>query len=382
MNQRLFVSFAFVLVILFATVVSAQNSSTAALVDEGFKFLDKGQYDQAILKFKKAIELDPSVAEAHRLLGVSYREAGRLRDAMEHLEAAVRLNPNDYLGHFDLGINLLRLRRSDDAFAALDQARRLNPKDGDIYGYLGNLMGDTGRFEEAINFYRQAAEIVPDQPVNFHNIGAAYVQLGKFAEAVAPLEKALKMRPGNPRTIFLLANALSRLGRYKESTEAWTKLLSVDPNNANALSSRAWNHLYAGDGKEAGNDARAYVKKFGWKTESAPFQAVIAVLGFRSVGMLADSNDMLEAAIKNVGRDAWTYQIILYLNGQLNAQGLLELARNNDNRTEAHTYLGLDKRIKGDLVGAAAHFEWVRDFGNRQFLEYALAFAELKRITN
>ena len=58
----------------------------------------------------------------------------------------------------------------------------------------------------------------------------------------------------------------------------------------------------------------------------------------------------------------------------------LAAADTNDRKTEAHTYLGMDPLLKGKPDEARTHFEWVKEYGNKRFLEYPLAIVELRRL--
>ena len=62
------------------------------------------------------------------------------------------------------------------------------------------------------------------------------------------------------------------------------------------------------------------------------------------------------------------------------ADELLRLATDNDKKSEAHTYIGMNLRLKGADDEARPHFEWVKEYGNKRFYEYPLAIEELKRM--
>ncbi|MEN3336863.1 MAG: hypothetical protein V7647_539 [Acidobacteriota bacterium] len=64
----------------------------------------------------------------------------------------------------------------------------------------------------------------------------------------------------------------------------------------------------------------------------------------------------------------------------MSADQLFEIAASNNDRTEAHAYVGMDLLLKGHPEDARRHFEWVRDYGNKRFIEYTLALAELGRM--
>jgi hypothetical protein len=58
----------------------------------------------------------------------------------------------------------------------------------------------------------------------------------------------------------------------------------------------------------------------------------------------------------------------------------MSAATDNDKRTEAHCYLGLDMLQRGRRGEAIRHFRWVEDRGNPGFTEYSIALAELERL--
>lgn len=53
-----------------------------------------GSIEKALADFRKAIELNPKLADAHLWLGVAYRKANRLPEAHASLTKAVQLNPS------------------------------------------------------------------------------------------------------------------------------------------------------------------------------------------------------------------------------------------------------------------------------------------------
>jgi lipoprotein NlpI len=107
---------------------------------------------------------------------------------------------------------------------------------------------------------------------------------------------------------------------------------------------------------------------------------MIANLGYREAGMNEQAEAVISEAAKKCDPDKWTYSIIRYLKGDLSGDELLQLATNNDKKTEAYAYIGMDLLLKGKRDEARTHFNWVKEYGNRRFLEYPLALEELKRI--
>jgi len=366
----------------------AQNSDATPpmtaeqFVAAGNKYAIAKQYDQAVDAYRQALKLKPDLATAYHGLGSVYVNMGRNAEALEHLRAATRLDPENPLAHLNLGINLANLRRGDEAMLEFNEAKRLRPQDARVYNEIGNALHNVyGRFEEALEAYKEARRLNPNVPAVHHNIGLMLMRLGKGAEAIAPFEEALRLNPSYQNARYLLSSAYSRAGRYEEAVDSWTKFLQLRPRGREALQNRAWNLMYlGGKGEAAAADAMQFLEVAGWRDEASPFMVLIAHLGYRQAGRMADAQKALEEAEKNCDTSAWPYPVIRCLRGETSSEELLRAADNTGKKTEARTYLGMDLLLKGRGAEAREHFAWVKEYGNNRFLEHPLAVAELNRL--
>ena len=240
-----------------------------------------------------------------------------------------------------------------------------------------------GKLDETLAIYKEARQIDSKTPAIHHNIGLTLMRLGRFDEAVAPLEEAIRLNPAYASARYHLSNAYNRLGRYEAAIESWGKLIELQPRNAEAYNSRAWNLMYAGGrGEQAAADARKFLDLAGWRADGAHFMVLIAHIGYRQAGRDAEAREVLDAAAKKSDTATWAYPIIKFMRGELSGEELLNLAQDNGQKTEAHVYIGLDDLLKGDRDAARKHFAWAKEHGNKRYLEYPLALAELTRIGN
>jgi DNA-binding winged helix-turn-helix (wHTH) protein/Tfp pilus assembly protein PilF len=76
-------------------------------------------HEQAIGAFKKALSLDPDSDETHHQLSMVYSHVGLLDEAERHVARAVTLNPNNTMARFRVGVYAAWQCRFDDALAAL-----------------------------------------------------------------------------------------------------------------------------------------------------------------------------------------------------------------------------------------------------------------------
>jgi tetratricopeptide (TPR) repeat protein len=378
------------LVCALAAVARAQQTvepqpalNAARANEEGNRYARAGQYDKAVEAFRQAIKLEPNGAAGYHGLGRAFLNMGRSSDALEPALTAVRLDADNPNTHFTLGLVYANLRRRDEALAELRTARRLNPNDARIHNELGNVLHNIfGRLEDALASYTEAHRLAPEVPAYSHNIGLTLNRLGRYAEAIAPLQDCLRLSPQYRNARYLLGDAYHRLGRYNEAIEAWTKFLELVPNGPDALTNRLWDYLYiGGHGREAAADARQFLDAHGWRSSRASYMVIIAHLGYLDAGLTQEAEAVLtDGAPKAASIGGWPYPIIRQLRGEISVEELMRLATDNDKQTEAHAYLALALRVRGEHEAARPHYEWVREYGNKRFFEYPLAVEELKRL--
>ena len=361
---------------------SGPPTTAAQSAAEGDRYARAREYDQAVDAYRRAIALDPNLAIAYHGLGRVFVNMGRAADALAPMTTAVRLDPNNSFAHLNLGITLENLRRFDEALAEINEAKRLAPNDARTRNELGNLLNNfLGRTDDALAAYSEAARLDPDEPATQHNLGLTLMRLNRVAESVAPLREALRLEPRYRNARYLLSDAYSQLGRYEEAAESWGKFLELVPDGPEALTKRAWAYLYLGaHGREAAACARRYLDAHGWHTSTSTYLAVIAHFGYTEAGMGQEAQTVLDEAATQADAAAWPFPVVRHLRGEITAEQLLQLATDNDKKTEAHAYAGLAQRLKGERDEARANFEWVREYGNKRFFEYPLARTELKRL--
>ncbi len=70
-------------------------SDARAQVDFGNKVARRGLWKEALYRFQRAVEYDPTYAAAWNNLGIGYEHEGRMDDAREAYETALDLDPDN-----------------------------------------------------------------------------------------------------------------------------------------------------------------------------------------------------------------------------------------------------------------------------------------------
>jgi serine/threonine protein kinase/Flp pilus assembly protein TadD len=85
-------------------------------------------HDKAIQEYRQALELNPSLDEARHQLAVVYAHIGLLDEALQELEKAIAINPSNTLARYRVGEVLLFQGKYEESLAALRNVpRESNP---------------------------------------------------------------------------------------------------------------------------------------------------------------------------------------------------------------------------------------------------------------
>jgi Tfp pilus assembly protein PilF len=78
-----------------ARLVADARSEARAQVDFGINVAQRGLWREAIYRWEKAVEIDPTYAAAYNDLAVAYEHEGQLEKARQAYEKALKLEPNN-----------------------------------------------------------------------------------------------------------------------------------------------------------------------------------------------------------------------------------------------------------------------------------------------
>lgn len=127
-----------------------------ARASAGLLHLYRQEGPAALHHFQKALELEPSLAQAHRWLGVVLDVLGREdADALFHLRRAIELNPMAPEGDMDLGGALLVRGRYEEALRHVRRAEELEPGFEVARFMEVMILHHMGRHEQARSVHRE-----------------------------------------------------------------------------------------------------------------------------------------------------------------------------------------------------------------------------------
>jgi tetratricopeptide (TPR) repeat protein len=250
-----------------------------SLMEEAASARDAGRIDDAIAKYKRVIEVAPTLASAYVNLGALYykqgkvaeaydtfvegtqkapadrtllsnaaaaaQQLGKSADALTYIDRALSVTPRDAALHALRSTTLRALNRNDEALAAIQQAVSLEPNEAKYQFSLGNLLYALARRDEAVAAYRTALQVDKNYLRAYYNLGAVLFELGRYDEALsaynmalAPIEQSFAKKenvdPIHARAYANLGAIYVRQKQWQQAIDAYSKALRLEPANAYA----------------------------------------------------------------------------------------------------------------------------------------------------
>jgi len=165
--------------ILLAIAALLSLTSTACVrsaryyIDSGNKFAAEGKYDDAVIRYRKAIQKDGQSGEAYYQLGLAELKREHSAEAFVDLSRAVQLSPN----RADIQVKLADLSFAgyvgdathpkvlyDKVASLADGLLVKDPKSYDGLRLRGDLAMVDKKFKDAQEFFRKANDVKADQP--------------------------------------------------------------------------------------------------------------------------------------------------------------------------------------------------------------------------
>jgi TolB-like protein/DNA-binding winged helix-turn-helix (wHTH) protein/Tfp pilus assembly protein PilF len=197
----------------------------------------------------KALELDSGLAEAYTALGYINHYNWNWSAAEQHFKRALELNPSYANAHNFYASYLMSRGRIDESIAASNRARELDPFSLAINVQRGFLLENARRYGEAIEQLRAVTAMDPNHYQAYWSLGHTYAANGQFAEAVAAAEKAVQLSDRAPGALGILGLAYGLAGRKAEALRIANELLEL--NKTRYVTPAALVNVYLGlDDKE------------------------------------------------------------------------------------------------------------------------------------
>ena len=240
----------------FRKATELDPSLAEAFVNLGSPYMEKHDYGAAIVPLKRALELSPDLAVAHEFLGYALLAQGYAAEAIPHLQRVGALEA--------LGIAQIETGQLTAAVANFTAALAKRPADPDLLYYLGHASGllsktaidnlianypESARAHQALaeNYYAlrqmpqaekeylEALRLRPDLPDLHLELGQVYANSAQWPKAEAEFRAETKLQPGKAEAAYRLGTALLQEGKAGEALPELKRANELKPEMAETL---------------------------------------------------------------------------------------------------------------------------------------------------
>ncbi len=216
----------------------------------------RGSNEEALAAYDKAIELNPSYAEAWHWRFLALRDMARNVDALASLETALRLDPLSPVILRNWGVEQFRRGESATALAVFDQLIELDPQSPVGYRAAAQVAFSGGALQRSTQYYQEVLKRSPDTDQYRAALGEIYMMLGMVDAAATVLDPDV-----------YAVNLLIAAGEYERALEMIRTAHAGDPDDPLLSFEHAWYELLWGErerGREILRALDATILGTGW----------------------------------------------------------------------------------------------------------------------
>jgi tetratricopeptide (TPR) repeat protein len=207
----------------YTRAAAIEKPSAEMLERVGQDYVLLGDWDDADKWTLRAVQTNPSDADAWYSLGRIRYTNQRFSDALSCFQQVLKLSPKSVKAENNLGLAYEGMNQTDAAVAAYRQAiawqneESSNQRSEQPLLNLSVVLLHRGELAEAEPLLTEAAAIAPKDPHILEQLGQLHMQKADYSAARRELQQACELDPKNSGLHFLLGQAYRHLGQQQEA---------------------------------------------------------------------------------------------------------------------------------------------------------------------
>jgi TolB-like protein/DNA-binding winged helix-turn-helix (wHTH) protein/Flp pilus assembly protein TadD len=200
----------------------------------------------------KALALDDSLGEAHTSLAFALDLYGWDWETAEtEYKLAIKLNPGYATAHLWYAWHLILMGRNSEGLFELRKAESLDPLSLIISADMADALCIAHRFDEAVQQSKKALRMDPNFAIGHYELGQAFEQKHVHDQAIAEFQKAIEISGHSGVFDSNLAYVYAVLGRKVEAIKIAKDLEAQHDQNPSAEANIALIYVGLGDQDQA-----------------------------------------------------------------------------------------------------------------------------------
>jgi len=236
------------------TTPASEEAETLHLQDaraynrRGLAYVSTRNYEQSIIDYSRAIELDPAFAEACNNRSTAHLLMNNYGQAVVDCTQAIELAPDFVAAYVNRAIAYTGLRDYEQALADYDQALNLSPQNMYAFYNRGNTCLWMSQYQEAITNYSQTVALNQDFVPAYVNRGVAHTEMKNYDLALADFSQAIDLNPDYVYAYYNRGTIYKELGKHEKAVADYSKVIELNPEHRYAYENRG--DVYAALGSD------------------------------------------------------------------------------------------------------------------------------------
>jgi tetratricopeptide (TPR) repeat protein len=224
----------------------------------GSAYSSQGRYEEAVMAFQRAIQLDAGQAEVYYQMAMALGKLNRNEERTQALQHFRELKEKGQKSEEDVRRAARLIEQAKplvdrgelvQARQLLQQAHSLQPDSGDILFRLAGLQYDLRQYAAARNSVTDAIRQTSDEWNYYLLLGLIEKDVNRLDESRHALEKALQLNPSSADVHNHLGDLAMRQSQFLKAVEHFQDALKLVPNDR-AIQANLQAALMASRGKK------------------------------------------------------------------------------------------------------------------------------------
>jgi len=232
MKKRVFLTAAILLMAITVFGQSARKSYKA-----GLEFVDNLKYEDAVVQFTSAINLEPSNPDYYFTRGEAYVKLSKFAEAKADFEKALIFAPKNIDAMINLGSTQNKLGNYDEAIRLFNHVAATDKRNSKVYPEKVIALINLKKYDQALHA-SDTALVIKDTPMDYYWRGIIYRRLNNNQLAEKELRKAIAKDKKLPEPRIELADLLIA-SNTKEAMDQCNEVIKNNDRNTGAYLTRS-----------------------------------------------------------------------------------------------------------------------------------------------
>lgn len=217
----------------------------------GMSYALLAEHQKALDYMKRAVALNPGVADAWSYLGDCYMKQDQQEDARNAYIASLKIAPDHPASRRGLTQAMIDPTQFSQSVENIETLVAADPENPHLNLVLGQCYFEQEKYNRAIMHLEKAAKLLPEDPVVMTLVGRAYAGFHKPKDAMVWFKKAEQKEKPRPELLMMMANAAKDDGDFDQSIRFAEEAIALNPEGAASRNELAQIHAILGDKKKA-----------------------------------------------------------------------------------------------------------------------------------